>query len=86
MTEILEKKKPPIDYYSARLENGFLEMTPHCACGNTLNEDYFCEQCGRKCQCHLIVCDNETTMATVNEYIRKSSQFSGFKAKLFGEG
>ncbi len=84
MTQIIEKDHLPRDYYAASLENGSLVMTPYCACGNSLNDDYFCEQCNKKCQCHLIVCDDAATLDLVNRYIRKASQFSGFKARLAG--
>ena len=82
MTQIVEKGNIPDDYYEARLENGNLEMAPHCACGNGLDEDYFCEKCDRKCHCRRIVCHDEATLATVERYIRTSPQFSGYKAEL----
>ena len=84
MTEIVEKENIPRDHYMAGLENGSLVMQPHCACGNSLDEDYFCEKCRKKCRCHLIICDKIETLNRVRDYIRKSSQFSGFKAKLAG--
>jgi hypothetical protein len=83
MTQVLDKNSPR-DYYEASLENGSLVMKPYCACGNALNEDYFCEKCHRKCHCNQIVCDNEATLKLVKRYIRKSSQFSAFKVKLAG--
>jgi hypothetical protein len=82
MSDIVKKNQSPSDYYTASLENGSLVMQPYCACGNSLNEDYFCEKCGKKCRCHLIVCDNTAALKLVKDYIRKSSQFSGFKAEL----
>jgi hypothetical protein len=85
MTKIVEKDNIPRDYYTASLKNESLVMQPYCACGNSLDEDYFCEKCGKKCHCHLIICDNTVTLNLVKDYIRKSSQFSGFKAKLAGE-
>jgi len=81
---MVKDKNPPRDYYEASLENGSLVMKPYCACGNALNEDYFCEKCHRKCHCNQIVCDNEATLKLVKRYIRKSSQFSAFKVKLAG--
>jgi hypothetical protein len=74
------------DYYEATLENGSLVMTPHCACGKTLNDDYFCETCNRRCQCYQIVCDNEATLAVVRKYIRTSAQFAVYSATLASEG
>lgn len=82
MTEIIENESTPRDHYLASLESGSLVMTPYCSCGNCLNEDYFCERCGKKCQCRLVICHDENTLQRVKQYIRKSSQFSGFKAKL----
>lgn len=86
MTDIVEKDNNiPNDYYTATLENGSLVIKPHCACGNRLNEDYFCEKCHRKCYCNQFVCHDEKTLERVKTYIRKSSQFSGFKARLAGK-
>ena len=82
MTKIVEKDHIPRDYYTASLENESLVMQPYCACGNSLDEDYFCEKCGKKCRCHLIICDSTETLSLAQDYIRKSPQFSGFKAKL----
>jgi len=82
MTQIVEKDTTPRDYYEATLENGSLMMKPYCACGNSLNDDYFCEKCSRKCECRQIVCRDQETLDLVKRYIRQSSQFSGFKAML----
>lgn len=77
------KKKGPVqDYFEATLENGSLVMKPFCACGNALDEDYFCEKCNRRCFCNRIRCDNEKTLELVRSYIIKSPKFSGFKATL----
>ena len=84
MTQIVEKGNISSDYYEATLENGSLVMTPYCACGNSLDDDYICEKCRKECRCYLIVCQDEATLDRVRHYIRKSSQFSGFKAKLAG--
>lgn len=85
MATILERDDSPRDHYAATLDNGSLVMEPHCACGNPLNEDYFCDRCNRQCHCRQIVCDNETTLDLVKRYIRKSSQLSAFKVKLIGQ-
>jgi hypothetical protein len=82
MTPVIEENDIPCDHYEATLEKGSLVMEPHCACGNPLNDDYFCDQCKKKCHCRHIVCDNETTLKLVKKYVRKSSQFSTFKVKL----
>lgn len=82
MTTVIEKDDGSRDFYEATLENGSLVMEPHCACGNALNDDYFCDKCNKKCHCRHIVCDNEVTLNLVEKYIRKSSQFSAFTVKL----
>lgn len=79
-----KKKDPQQDYYEATLENGSLVMKPFCACGNILGEDYFCEQCNRRCHCTQVRCDSEATLELVRRYIMKSSKFSGFRAILSG--
>ena len=82
MTSVIEKNPLKRDHYKATLEEGSLTMTPYCACGNVLNEDYFCEQCNRRCHCFQIVCDNSATLELVQKYIYKSHQFAAFKASL----
>jgi hypothetical protein len=84
MTTVIEKNNISPDYYKTTMENGSPVMEPHCGCGNPLNDDYFCVKCNRKCHCRLIVCDNESTLKRVKDYIRKSSQFSAFEVKLVG--
>jgi hypothetical protein len=84
MTEIVEEKRTR-DHYKASMEDGSLVMKPHCACGNPLDEDYFCEKCNKRCHCNEIICDSQDTLDVVKGFIQKSSQFSGFKAKLAGE-
>ena len=73
------------DYYKATLENGSLVMTPYCACGNVLNEDYFCEKCNRRCHCYHIVCDTPNTLELVQRYIRESPKFTVYTAGLLEE-
>jgi hypothetical protein len=82
MTTIVEKNDLTCDHYEATLENGSLVMKPYCACGNSLNENYFCDRCNKRCHCHQIICYNEATLKLVKSYMRKSSQFSAFKVKL----
>lgn len=81
MTLIVEEKRSR-DHYWATIENGSLVMQPYCACDNLLGEDYFCEKCNRRCHCNEILCDTEATLELVQRYIRQSSQFAAFKAKL----
>ncbi|BBO76815.1 hypothetical protein DSCW_42320 [Desulfosarcina widdelii] len=82
MTQMVEKGNVPSDYFEAALENGELVMAPCCACGNRLDDDYFCEQCHRACRCRLVLCRDADTLDRVRQYIRKSSQFSGLTARL----
>lgn len=72
------------DFYRAYLENGELVMQPFCACGNMLDENYYCENCSRQCRCYLILCKDGATLARVQANIRKSPQFSVYRAKLSG--
>ncbi len=85
MTKIIENNNLLRDHYEATLENGSLIMKPYCACGNSLDEDYFCDKCNRRCNCNQIICDNENTLKLVKNYTRKSPQFSAFKIKLASE-
>lgn len=70
------------DYYLAHLENNELIMEPFCACGNALNEDYYCERCRRKCRCDHVLCQDKEALARIRSYIRQSGKFSGFSAAL----
>ena len=81
MTTIVEKERRPHDYYDACFEDGNLTMRPYCACGNVLDEDYFCEKCNKRCHCNLILCRDDATLNIVNSYIRNAPSFSIFKAK-----
>lgn len=85
MTQTQKTENKNRDYYDATLKNGSLVMTPRCACGNVLNEDYYCEKCNRRCHCYQIVCDNSATLDLVQKYIRESSQFAGFSVSLAKE-
>ena len=82
MIETIKNADKHRDYYDATLENGSLVMSPHCACGNALNEDYFCEKCNRRCHCYQIVCDTPDTLERVQRYIRVSPQFAMYSAHL----
>lgn len=74
------------DYYRAHLEDDELIMTPFCACGNLLDDDYYCEKCNRHCRCYEIICEDSTTLERVQAYIRNSPQFSVYKAYLSNQG
>jgi hypothetical protein len=81
MTEIVEEKRLR-DHYKAEMEHGSLVMKPFCACGNELDEDYFCDKCSKRCHCNEILCDSEATLEVVQDYIRRTAQFGGFRARL----
>ena len=82
MTKIVEDEERPRDHYKGKIKNGSLEMKPYCACGNLLDDNYFCDRCQHRCHCNLIVCEDQETLDKVNAYIRKSPSFSAFRAKL----
>jgi len=82
MTEIVEEQGRKRDHYKARLENNSLVMEPYCACGNLLGEDYYCENCDRRCHCNEIICDTPETLELVKRYKRSSPKFSVFTVKL----
>jgi hypothetical protein len=85
MTAATEKHTLHRDHYKATLKNANLVMIPYCACGNVLNDDYFCEFCNRRCHCTHIICDNRATLDMVQKYIRESSQFDAFTTSLAKE-
>lgn len=68
------------DYYLATLEDGSLVMEPHCACGNHLLENYFCERCSKQVHIKDIICDDETTLKFVNGLIATNPKFRNFMA------
>ncbi|UCD78474.1 MAG: hypothetical protein JSW26_24180 [Desulfobacterales bacterium] len=82
MTQTIKNTDTHRDYYEAMLEKGSLVMIPHCACGNALNEDYFCEKCDRRCHCYHIVCGTPDTLNLVQRYISESSKFTVYTAGL----
>lgn len=71
-----------VDYFSASLEEGSLVMEPHCSCGETLGEEYFCEACQRQCLCLEIRCDTEETLKHVQGFIQTHPTFKNFRAVL----
>jgi hypothetical protein len=77
-----QKEERENDYFYATLKEGSLVIKPYCACGNPLEERYFCERCKRQCSCKYIYCDDETTLGYVNNLIRNNEMFKNFKATL----
>jgi hypothetical protein len=70
------------DFFSAHLVEGELIMEPHCACGEVLEEEYYCEKCKRQCRCLEIRCENEVTLRYVEGSIRSHPGFKNFRAVL----
>ena len=56
------------DYFFAEMEEGELIMKPFCQCGNSLAEDYYCENCKRQCRCTDVVCADETTFRFIQDH------------------
>jgi len=71
-----------VDFYYATLEGGELVMEPHCACGNVLEEGYFCEKCNRQCVCTEIKCKNDATLEYVKGFLKNNEKFKNFTAVL----
>jgi hypothetical protein len=79
----MEKTKDgEVDFYYAALEGGELVMEPHCACGNFLEEEYFCEQCKRQCVCKEIRCKNDATLEYVKGFLESNEKFKNFTVVL----
>lgn len=79
----MEKSKhSEADFYYATLEGGELVMEPHCACGYSLEEEYFCEKCNRQCVCTEIRCRNDATLEYVRGFLESNEKFKNFTAVL----
>ena len=64
------------------MEDDYLVLEPHCACGNPLNDDYFCNKCNKQCRCRYIACDDEITLEPAKKYVMQSPKFSAFTVML----
>jgi len=73
------------DYFIASHEEGELIMKPFCACGNYLDEKYFCTDCSKQCMCTHVFCTNEDVLDQVSGFIKNSPSFRHFKAVLLPE-
>lgn len=71
-----------LDYYYAHWENGELIIEPFCACGNALDEDYFCKECSRECDCRFIACEDPQALNTVEKLVHGNPGFKNFRASL----
>ncbi|RMG74054.1 MAG: hypothetical protein D6722_02895 [Bacteroidetes bacterium] len=72
------------DYLLATWENDQLTMIPHCACGQTLDEDYTCRACGRQCACDFVLCRDMQTLQVVQRLICGNPQFKNLQADVLG--
>lgn len=70
------------DYFLARWEEDQLILEPHCFCGNSLDEDYFCGECQRECSCDFIVCEDAQTLSVVEKLINGNPGFRDAEASL----
>jgi hypothetical protein len=73
---------PNKGYFNATLENAELNMRPHCACGNPLPEDYYCEKCQKQCRCTEIRCKDKAAFDYVNGMLTSNKRFHNFTAVL----
>lgn len=67
------------DYYVASWEDNQLVMEPFCYCGNSLDEDYFCKKCDRKCDCTFIACTDPQSLSVVEKLIHGNPSFRDCK-------
>ncbi|NLI81881.1 MAG: hypothetical protein GX443_09375 [Deltaproteobacteria bacterium] len=77
-----ELKLKGLDYYWAHAENGELVMEPSCACGTPLEEDYYCPNCQRKCDCRFIACEDVEILQAVERLIRGNPSFRDYQAMV----
>lgn len=70
------------DYLIAKWENGQLVMEPTCYCGTPLDEDYFCQECQRKCDCNFIACCDPQAFAVVEKLLQGNPNFKNYQASL----
>ncbi len=69
-------------YFRASIEGKELIMKPHCACGNHLEEEYFCEACRKKITCNEIRCADQATLDYVDRLLHNNASFRNFTAVL----
>ena len=68
------------DYFLARWENDELVMEPHCFRGHALDDEYQCNDCGRRCRCTFIACQDPEALAKVEGLLRGNPDFRQFEA------
>ncbi len=70
------------DYLLARYEEDELVMEPTCFCGKALEEDYFCKECNRECDCTFIACEDAQALSLVEKLVHGNPTFKNFKVSL----
>lgn len=70
------------DHFIVKEEDGQFVMEPHCACGNELDEDFFCEACNRKCDCTFFACKDHQSLNMAEKLVHGDPSFKNFKAAL----
>ena len=72
------------DYFLLKWENDQLIMEPHCFCGFELDEDFFCPECQRKCDCTYFACLDPQSLTVAERLIHGDPTFKDFKISLIG--
>lgn len=72
------------DYFIVHWENDQLVMEPHCYCGNELEEDFYCADCDRKCDCTFLACRDGQALSLAEKLIHGEPTFKNFKVSLIG--
>ncbi len=75
-------KKEQRDHFIVKWEDGQLVMEPHCFCGDELDEDFFCADCNRKCDCAFLACSDALSLSVAEKLIHGDPTFKNFKASL----
>jgi hypothetical protein len=78
-------KARAIDYLLASIEGGELVLEPFCSCGTGLDENYYCAQCGKLCDCRFVACSGPEALGIVEKLVSGNPNFRNFKASLLVE-
>lgn len=70
------------DYYLAHWEDNQLVMEPFCHCGNALDEDYFCSECERECDCTFVACYDPQSLSVVEKMINGNPSFRNYQVSM----
>lgn len=77
-----ELKQRQQAYLIAKWEDGQLVMEPYCSCGGVLDEDYFCRDCERECDCTLIACEDAQALSVAEKLIQSNPSFKNYATTL----